>query len=125
MLIRYLAEAAVLKHRGSNNLTIDGERFRYVVSEAGSDADGRVALSLFVQHAETNGSRLQVTGLFAERVPEMESKYYMGRTLKRPVSPKDAEQLVRTALSHGWRPRESGKPFVLKVDIRSVAEESG
>lgn len=112
----------MLKHRGSNNLTIDGERFRYVVSESGSDADGRVALSLIVQHAEKNGARLQVTGLFAERVPEMESKYYMGRTLKRPVSPKDAERLVRTALLQGWRPHESGKPFVVKVDGRAAAE---
>jgi hypothetical protein len=112
----------VLKHTGSNNLTIDGERFRYVVSEAASDTNGRVALSLIVQHAEKNGSRLCVTGLFGERVPEQESKFYMGRTLKRPVSPKDAERLVRAALSYGWRPRESGKPFLLKVDGRSAAE---
>jgi hypothetical protein len=75
-----------------------------------------------VQHAEKNGSRLRVTGLFGERVPEQESKFYRGRTLKRPVSPKDAEQLVRTALSQGWRPREAGKPFVLRIDSRSAAE---
>jgi len=112
----------VLKHAGSNNLMIDGERFRYVVSEAASDAEGRVALSLIVQHAEANGCRLRVTGLFGERVPEQESKFYRGRTLKRAVSPNDAEQLVRAALSQGWRPREGGKPFVLKVQGPSVAE---
>ena len=111
----------MLKHAGSKNLTIDGDQFRYVISEVGV-TDDRVALTLIVQHAETNGSRLRVTGLFGERVPENESKFYMGRTLKRPVSPKDAEQLVRTALSQGWRPRESGKPFVLKVDGGPTAE---
>jgi hypothetical protein len=120
--VRYSAEAAVLKHAGSNNLTVDGERYRYVVSEAGSDSNGRIALSLIVQHAEMNGSRLQVTGLFAERVPEMESKNYMGRTLKRPLGPKDAERMVRTALSQGWQPRDSGKPFLLKVDGGAVVE---
>jgi hypothetical protein len=122
MSVLYSAEALVLKHAGSKNLTIDGERFRYVVSEAGSDTNGRVALSLVVQHATADGSRLRVMGLFGERVPEQESKFYRGRTLKRPISPKDAEQLVRAALSHGWRPREAGTPCVVKVDGRSAAE---
>jgi hypothetical protein len=120
-LSRYSAEASVLKHAGSNNLTIDGERFRYVVSEAGSDAEGRVALSLIVQHADANGCRLRITGLFGERVPEQESKFYRGRTLKRPVTPKDVEQLVRLAISTGWRPDVPGKVFVLQVDARSAA----
>ena len=116
------AEATVLKHAGSKSLTIDGERFRYVVSEAGSDLDGRIPLAIVVQHAHANGSRLRVTGLFSERVPEQESKFYMGRTLKRPVRPKDVEQLVKAALASGWEPRMPGKPFVLQIDSRSAAE---
>src|SRR5438552_2596903 len=77
-LRHYSNGASVLKHAGSHNLTIDGERFRYVVSEPASDSNGRVALSLVVQHAEKNGSRLRITGLFGERVPEQESKFYKG-----------------------------------------------
>ena len=106
----------MLKHAGSKNLTIDGERFRYVLSESGSEVDGRIALSLIVQHAHANGARLCVTGLFGERVPEQESKFYMGRTLKRPIQPKDAERFIRAALSHGWRPLKPGKPFTLQAD---------
>jgi len=105
----------MLKHAGSKNLTIDGERFRYVVTEAGGDTEGSVPLSLIVQHALVNGSRLCVNGLLGQRVPEQESKYYSGRTLKRPIWPKDAERLIRDALSKGWNPRLPGKPFVLQV----------
>jgi len=78
----------VLKRSGSKSLMIDGERFRYIVSEGGREADGRVALCVIVQHVHGNGARLQVMGLFGERVPEEESRFYLGRTLKRPIRPR-------------------------------------
>ena len=112
----------MLKHAGSHNLTIDGNRFRYVVSEAGSGVDGRVRLSLIVQHAAANGCRLRIAGLFGERVPEQRSKFYRGRTLRRPVTPRDVEQWVRAATSNGWRPDAPGKDFVLRVGGDSAAE---
>jgi hypothetical protein len=112
----------VLKHAGSKSLTIDGRQFRYVVSEAGIDAGGRVALALTVQHALANGSRLRVIGLTGERLPPWESKFYSGRTLKRPLTPRDVERLVRAAMWSGWRPDVPGKPFALRVEARSAAE---
>jgi hypothetical protein len=111
----------MLKHAGSNNLTIGRDRFRWVVSEAGPDSNDRISLSLIVQHADANGSRLQVTGLFAERVPEAQSKFHMGRTLKRPIRPKDVERMIKVALSQGWQPRGSGKTFVVRADEGSEA----
>jgi hypothetical protein len=105
----------VLKHAGSKSISVDGQQFRYVISEAATDSDGRVPLSVTVQHSHANGSRLRVTGLMGDRVPEQESKFYMGRTLKHPVTPRDVEQLVRAAIVSGWQPNVSGKPFVLRV----------
>jgi hypothetical protein len=115
MSMRNSAEAMMLKHAGSNTINVDGHQFRYLVSENGAESNGRVRLALTVQHATANGSRLCVTGLMGDRVPAEESKFWMGRTLKRPATPKDVEQLVRTAISSGWRPEESGEPFILRV----------
>lgn len=110
----------MLRHRGSKNLTIDGETFRYVVGEAGLAIDGRVPLALTAQHVRANGSRLHVTGLVGDRVPEADSKYYMGRTLAASVTPSDAERLVRVALARGWKPQSRGGVFEMQADDLST-----
>jgi hypothetical protein len=109
----------MLKRVGSKSITVDGQRYRYVISEVGLPNGPSVPLALTVQHAIANGSRLRITGLQAVRVPESESKYYMGRTLAAPVLPGQVELLIRSALDRGWRPHTSGKQFI--VDAGSVA----
>jgi len=106
----------VLKHRGSNKLTVDGEVFRYVVGETGVPMNGRVPLALVAQHVESNGSRLRVTGLMTQRVPEEESKHYLGRTLSSSITPRDAERLLRLAIMKGWKPFSRGKFFAMQSD---------
>ena len=106
----------MLKRVGSKNITVDGQRYRYVVSEVDPSKRPGVALALTIQHASKNGSRLRITGLGAVRVPEAESKFLMGRTLAAPVLPRDVESLIRLALDRGWTPQLSGGEFVVKLD---------
>jgi hypothetical protein len=103
----------MLKRTGSKGIRVDRHPYRYTVSEVAAGA-GAVLLSVTVQHAVANGSRLRVTGLRASRVPEAESKFYTGRTLAAGITPRDVERLIRMALSQGWRPLAPGKPVELR-----------
>jgi hypothetical protein len=103
----------MLKRTGSKCIVVDGQTYRYVVSEVGAANGASVSLALTVQHAATNGARLRVTGLKATRVPEGESKCYRGRTIGSPLQPRDAEHLIRMAKSRGWQPTVAGKTYAL------------
>jgi hypothetical protein len=105
----------MLKRVGSKNITVDDQRYRYVISEVGVPKGPSVPLALTVQHASTNGSRLRVTGLHAVRVPESESKFYMGRSLEAPILPGHVESLIRSALGRGWQPQVPGRQLIVEL----------
>ena len=115
----------MLPNRKSNRVKVDENLYQYVVTEAGAKQGAAVPLSITVQHRETNGAHLRVVGLTASRLPEKESKYSMGRTMDRSVEPRHVAQIVRLAISRGWKPELSGPPFVLFLDDSEVFGESG
>ncbi len=110
----------------SNRITVDDERYQYVVTESGAADDGIVPLAITVQHHQ-NGARLRVIGLTTRRVPEDESKFYMGRTVEPNVEPCQVALLIRLAMSRGWAPTSPGPLFALHVtksDVFPAAAEA-
>jgi|SRR5579872_811939 len=103
----------------SNRITVDSQRFQYIVAESGSARDKVVPLTVNVQH-EQNGARLRVIGLATYRVPEEQSKFYMGRTVNPNVEPRHIAKLIRLALSRGWIPLSPGPTFTLEVTNSDV-----
>jgi hypothetical protein len=103
----------------SNRITVDDERYQYVVTEAGATDNDVVPLAVTVQHHQ-NGARLRVIGLTASRVPEDQSKFSMGRTVEPNVEPRHVVLLIRLATSRGWAPTSPGPPFILRVTKSDV-----
>ena len=104
----------MLPRSSSKRIQIDDISFRYVVSEAATNGDS-VSLVIIVQHEEANASHLRIVGLTSRRVPMMESKFYLGRTLDENLQPKQVCQLVRQAILNGWDYLKSGPPFVMQA----------
>jgi len=115
----------MLPNAKSNRITVDEARYQYVISESGSSEVDTIPLSITVQHREKNGAHLRVVGLTAFRVPAEESKFYMGRTVDRPVEPRHVAQMVRLAISRGWKPESPGPAFVLSLGNSEVFGENG
>jgi hypothetical protein len=114
----------MLKKVGSKGIAVDGQSYRYVVSEVDTSRAPSISIALTVQHASANGSRLRVTGLNVLRVPESESKFYVGRTLAAPLLPRHVEYLIRLALQRGWKPQMSGKQFAVELALdEAIADE--
>jgi len=108
----------MLPKRGSNSITTDSDVYRYVVSEASQDGD-EVALTINIQ-SETNGAMLRVNGLVVSRLPVMESKFYVGRSLKQSVRPQHVLALIERGIKNGWQPENSGPAVVLTVTNADV-----
>ena len=92
----------MLPKRSSNSITTDSGVYRYVVSEASQNGDD-VALTINIQ-SENNGAMLRVNGLVVSRLPVMESKFYVGRSLKQSVRPQHVLALIQRGINHGWQP---------------------
>ncbi|MEU9115389.1 hypothetical protein AB0D04_27310 [Streptomyces sp. NPDC048483] len=82
-----------LATRGSRTLTVDGTRYRWTVSP---DASG---LAVVVGWADGDGARM-VTWLEHGTV----------------IAPGVVAGLIRTALQHGWRPRQCGPEIIFRSD---------
>jgi len=108
-------ETIVLPRAKSNRIEIDSQPYHYIVSESADTHADIVVLTLTMQHRVENGAILRVVGLHTCRVPEAESKFYMGRTVTHSLEPRHVAQLARFAIAHGWIPTDSGPPFVLQV----------
>ncbi len=105
----------MLPRRNSNRICLGSDRYRYIVAETVDSDEDVVALTVTVQSENANGSLLRVIGLTTTRVPAMESKFYMGRTVTHSIRPQHVANLTSRVQEIGWCPRESGSPFVLEV----------
>ena len=106
---------------------VDSDRYQYIVNEDSTAQGTVVPLTVTVQHCAGNGARLRVVGLSTLRVPEDQSKYYMGRTVELSIGPRHVAQLIRIAISRGWTPASSGAAFILQItnaDVFQANEES-
>ena len=116
----------MLPRSKSKRITVDGQRYQYVVAESGPVEDRVVPLAVTVQHRQ-NGARLRVLGITTLRVPADQSKFYMGRTANPNIEPRHVAQLIGLAVSRGWVPTLPGPIFLLHVtnpDIYLVAPEA-
>jgi hypothetical protein len=103
----------MLPRRNSNRVSVESDSYRYIVSES-ELPDETIALTINVQHDE-NGAILRIKGLTTTRVPVMESRCYVGRTVSNSITPKHVATLIRRAKQNGWQPSESGPPVILEV----------
>lgn len=116
----------MLPRSKSKRITVDGQRYQYVVAECGPVHDRVVPLAVTVQH-DQNGARLRVLGISTLRVPADQSKFYMGRTASPNIEPRHVAQLIALAMSRGWVPTLPGPIFLLHVtspDIDLVPREA-
>jgi hypothetical protein len=104
----------MLPNSKSNRLTVDKQRYRYIVAESAAVTDNTVPLTITIQN-QNNGARLRVIGLTTFRVPKEQSKWYEGRTVGQPVVPQHVAELIRIAISRGWVPALPGPTFVLQI----------
>jgi hypothetical protein len=112
----------MLPKRNSNSIKTESGAFRYVVSEA-SQAGDDVALTINIQ-SESNGAMLRINGLVASRLPVMESKFYVGRSLKSSVLPRHILALIERGIDHGWTPDDSGPAVVLTVTNADIFDSA-
>jgi hypothetical protein len=110
----------MLPRSKSRRITIDSERFRFTVSESNTSDGDTIPVVITVQHDAANGAILRLTGLTVTRVPINESKYYDGRTVARPIRPRQIADLVLRAIKAGWVPQVSGPPFIQQVQNADV-----
>ncbi len=110
----------MLPRKKSNQITIDARRYRYVVNERPSDSAGHVPLAITVQDELANGACLHIDGLSTRRVPVMESRFYMGRTVAPCVEPRHVAVLISLAIRQGWVPDAPGAPFPLAVQNADI-----
>jgi hypothetical protein len=116
----------MLPRSKSKRITVDGQRYQYVVSESGPVQAGVVPLAVTVQHGQ-NGARLRVLGITTLRVPADQSRFYLGRTASPNIEPRYVAQLIGLAVSRGWVPTLPGPIFLLHVtnlDIDLVTAEA-
>lgn len=105
----------MLKRSGSKGITVDGNRYRYVVSEVGNGSGTDVPISIVVQDDRSNGARVLVRGLATRRDPNAPGRNFQGRAVGRPVGPRDAAAAVQLAIKAGWEPTNAGPPFTLRT----------
>lgn len=108
----------MLPKRNSNTIKTESAVFRYVVSEASQTGD-HVALTVNIQ-SESNGAVLRVNGLVVSRLPVMESKFYVGRTVKQSLLPRHVLALIDRGIDHGWLPDTPGPAVLLNVTTADV-----
>ena len=103
-------------------ITIGPDQYRCLITEA-MPADGdTLSLTITAQHVSANGAMLRVTVLNAKRVPVEKSKWYDGRTLERPITPKIIVNLITLAKDAGWVPEHPGPPYTMQVKNCDVFE---
>ncbi len=110
----------MLPRSKSKRITVDGNRYRYLVTESAKVQDGVVPLAVTAQLGDTSGSLLRVIGLTARRWPEKLSKFYMGRSLDLPLGPRHVARLIRLGVSRGWEPGASGPVVILQANNSDV-----
>jgi hypothetical protein len=103
-------------------VAVGSDRYRYMVRETTPAAGDIVPLIITIQHDSENGAVLRVAGLTATRVPVDESKWYDGRTLARPIKPRQIVGLIVRAKQVGWVPDSPGPPFDMEVHNDDVFE---
>ncbi len=113
----------MLPRNNSKRICVDSIDYRYVVSDSNA-ADGTVSLTVNVQSEDGNGAVLRVIGLTTSRVPEDESKFYMGRTVSKSILPRHVAKLIALATASGWNPQQAGAPVVLQLTNEDVFDVS-
>ena len=79
-----------------------------------------VGLVVTAQDDAKNGAHLRAVGLSVRRLPEMQSRHCLGRTVEPCVEPRHVAGLIRLATARGWKPTSAGRPFVLRVGNADV-----
>jgi hypothetical protein len=110
----------VLPRSKSKRIGVDDGLYQYMVTEAGSSADGIVPLTITVQDHATNGARLCITGLKTKREPAERFKYWMERTVTVAVKPRHVAALIKLGMERGWTPTLPGPPFILQTENSDV-----
>ena len=104
-----------LPKKHSRPLVVDGEHFRYIISNSRTRSEGLFRLNLTVQIAAGRGQVLKTTGLltrdFWVDFPEIESPgSYVA------IRPVHVASIVRSALDSGWRPGNANTPFLFSIN---------
>ena len=106
-----------LNQKNSRPITIDGEKFRWLVSPVKDHI-------VFVAEKEgIKGRKIEIhidseINEFWLRFPNVE-----GMNLK-VIKPKDASFLIESALELGWNPEEKGSPLVFEWRDKNLVEKN-
>jgi hypothetical protein len=98
---------AILK-KGSRRIVVDGRSFRWRVRHRPTYDQALCASRLILAAEAANGlgSKLVVV------LPQVHPSSWMGYP-SQPVLPSQVAHYIRQAVGGGWKPTQSGKPFLL------------
>ncbi len=107
---------ALIKKK-SRGITVNQNRYRYQISSTKIDHAGNYSLNLTVQVDDGFGSVLKVLGLltrdywldFSEFGVRLNKDHYP------IITPKYVANVIKLALSQGWKPNNSGSSFELEI----------
>ena len=106
-----------LNKKKSRRIHISGEDFRYIVSCSKESTDGNHRLNITIQSELYNGCKLVTDGLMSRDLwldfPDFDGAIQWSNY---PViEPNHIEAIIKSALNAGWKFKEGGKTFNLKL----------
>jgi len=103
-----------LPRSSSRPIEVDAVRFRHAVSVSATDDAGLFSLNLTVQAESGHGRILKAQGLLTRDrwldFPELDTpdRYPI-------LQPGHVAAVIRRARDAGWRPEQTGTPFLLEI----------
>ncbi len=95
-----------IRKLGSRKIVVDGESFLWKIRQKSKD-DCEERIGVGIQHADEAGATLIVSI----------RRFRPSDCVKtNPVLPKEVADIIRKAISKGWKPRKVGPQFVLDME---------
>ncbi|OJJ18321.1 hypothetical protein BKI52_26240 [marine bacterium AO1-C] len=111
-----------LPKKKSRQIIVENESYFYVVSTGKPDKDWNFNLNLTVQDASGQGSLLKIEGLVT-RDFWLDFPYATKKEDYPVLTSKDIAKVIMSGIKSGWKPKENGPPFIIKLDNNFITNE--